>query len=329
MFTKFATTVTAAALAIGACSTAYAQSVKGTVTLASEPQGLAVNYLTNLIYVALPAVSGTTDSLAIVNGQSDTVIKTVTIPKVGHVVAVDIVANVVYVGGSFVDANGVKQSQVAVLNGWTNTVERTIQVSTTAGGGIQGIAVDPVTGNVYVVDASDSAIAVIHRGGTAVNNEIALGGTPSSISVNPLNRQVYVTQTNGTVDIIDAATQAVTGSSTVGSASAGIAANWVTGDVFVAINTFGPSSVAVLDKSGNNLANVAVGETPYGVDVDFITNLAFVANLQGGTVSVINGATNTVSATLAVSGVRVALNPVTEKVYVANQGDSLTVLSER
>ncbi len=45
MFTKFATTVTAAALAICAGSIAYAQSIKGTVTLASEPQGLAFRSL--------------------------------------------------------------------------------------------------------------------------------------------------------------------------------------------------------------------------------------------------------------------------------------------
>ena len=89
--------------------------------------------------------------------------------------------------------------------------------------------------------------------------------------------------------------------------------------------------MGVLDKNANVLANVSVGNSPIGIDVDFRTDLVFVANTQDGTVSVINGKTNTVTSILPVSGLFVAANPGTEKFYVgAADGSSVvTVISEK
>jgi DNA-binding beta-propeller fold protein YncE len=77
------------------------------------------------------------------------------------------------------------------------------------------------------------------------------------------------------------------------------------------------------------LANVTVGNTPYGIDVDLSTNLAFVADTQDESVAVIDGNTNTTTEYLPVTGVYVAVNPVTSKVYVTGQSNSLTVLNEK
>jgi YVTN family beta-propeller protein len=179
------------------------------------------------------------------------------------------------------------------------------------------------------VNASDNVIDVIHWRGTKVQTTIAVSESPLGVSVNPFKNQLYVALSNGSVDVIDAEKDTITTTTLVGGSNAGIATNWVTGNVFVTNNSFGPSTTSVLDNKGNVLANIEVGSTPYGVDVDFGTNLAFVANTQDNTVSVIDGATNTVSSTVPVTGLYVAVNPATEKVYVSGLNNSVTVLNEK
>lgn len=328
MLTKLEKVIAIAVLAISAGVTADAQSIKGTITLASLPQGLAVNYLTDRIYVALPSFGGPSDSLAIIDGKSDTVVDTISIPPIGYDVAVDMLTDAIYVGGSYIDANGVQQSEIAVVNGVTKKVERIIPITSTSGSGIQGIAVDPLTGAVYVANASDNVIDVIYRFGTKVHDQISVAESPFGVTVNPFNNQIYVALSNGTVDVIDGCKETIT-TATIGGANAGIAVNWITGNVFVTNNNSGPSTVGVLDGKGNVLANIKIGDTPYGVDVDLNTNLAFVANIIGNDVSVINGKTNTVTETLPVSGIFVAVNPTTSKVYITGQTNSITVLNEQ
>jgi YVTN family beta-propeller protein len=66
-------------------------------------------------------------------------------------------------------------------------------------------------------------------------------------------------------------------------------------------------------------ANIAVGASPLAVGVNTTTNKIYVANSGSGTVSVINGATN--SATTVTVGTQpcaVGVNTTTNKIYVAN-----------
>jgi YVTN family beta-propeller protein len=147
--------------------------------------------------------------------------------------------------------------------------------------------------------------------------------------VNPYTGQLYVALQSNQVDVINTFTGAITASPTVGQTNQDIAVNYYTGDVFVTNNVFGISTVGVLSGSGAVLGNVTVGNTPFGVDVDFIKNLAYVTNTVDNTVSVVSGKTNTVVATLPVSGAYVAVNPLTCKVYVAGQTNVVTVISEK
>jgi YVTN family beta-propeller protein len=317
-----------AVLAISAGAVVNAQSIKGTITLPGLPEGIGVNFLTNRIYVAVPNFDNISDSLVVIDGKSDTVISTISIPPVGQSVAVDLVRNLVYVGGTYFDVNGIEQSKVAVINGRTNKVLTVVPISTTEGLGIEGLAVNSLTGNVYVSNASDDVVVVIAAEGEKIRARISVAQDPFGVTVNPFNDRIYVALSNGTVDVIDGGKNRIT-TSTIGDANAGIAVNWATGNVFVTNNDFGPSTLGVLDKKGNVLTSVAVGDTPFGVDVDLLTNLAFVTNTQDGTVSVIDGKTNTVKAILPVTGLYIAVNPATEKVYVGGQDSSLTVLKEK
>lgn len=329
MLNKLAKVAAIIVLAISAGAVAEAQSVKGTIALSGLPEGIAANYLTNRIYVAIPNFDNVSDSLAIIDGKSDTVIGTLSIPPVGQSVAVDLVRDMIYVGGTYFDVNGVEQSKVAVINGKSNKVVAVVPVSTTSGLGIEGVAVNSFTGEVYVSNASDNVVDVILPGSQKVSKQISVAQSPFGIAVNPFNNQVYVALSDGTVDVINGHKNTITTTATIGSTNAGVAVNWATGNVFVTDNIFGISTVGVLGSKGNVVADVAVGNTPFGVDVDLVTNLAFVTNTQDGTVSVIDGKTNTTKALLPVTGLYVAVNPVTEKVYVGGQDNSITVLNEK
>jgi DNA-binding beta-propeller fold protein YncE len=329
MLNKSVKVAALAALSIAVAATANAQSVKSSIALPGVPEGIGVNSLTNRIYVALPNFDNVSDSLAVIDGKTDTVIGTLTIPPVAQNVAVDEIRDLVYVAGTYFDAAGVEQSKVVVLNGRTNKILRVIPISTTEGSGIEGLAVNSFTGEIYVSNASDNVIDVILPLCDKIEKQISVDESPYGVTVNPFNNQVYVALSNGTVDVIDGRRKTVTTSTSDGSTNAGIAVNWATGNVFVTNNVFGTSTVGILDKKGAVITDVTVGNTPFGVDVDFLTNLAFVTNTQDGTVSIIDGKTNTVQGFLPVTGLYVAANPVTSKVYVGGQDNSVTVVKEK
>ena len=318
-----------AAVVAAVCVTiGNAQSVKGSVALSGVPEGIAANFFTNKIYVAIPSFGGPNDTLAVIDGKTDAVTSTISIPPIGYQVAVNILNDRVYVGGCYTDASGNNHCEVAVVDGRCDKVLGVIPVTTTAGNGIQGLAVNPITGTVYVSNASDNVVNVINRRGK-ISATISLADqTPIGVAVNPFTDQVYVALASNEVDVINGRTNSITTTATVGASNANVAVNWATGNVYVTNDQPGPSTVGVLDHDGNVLANVNVGNTPFGVDVDLGKNLAFVTNLGDGTLSVINGKTNAVSTTLAVSGTFVAVNPVTEKVYVAGQDNEVIVINE-
>ncbi|AXC09547.1 hypothetical protein ACPOL_0162 [Acidisarcina polymorpha] len=318
-------------LAASAGTVANAQSVKGTVTLKNIPEGIAVNPFNNRIYVAVPTFGAKPyDYLQEIDGNTDTVTKTIQIPPFAYAVAIDPLTSTIFVGGTSEDKNGVIQSEVVTVSDHTKQVLGTIHVSSTPGDGIQGLAVNSLTGDLYVSNGSDNEIDVIHSG--KVTTRIPVAGEPFGVAVNPFSNQVYAALINGNVAVINAATNTVTATTAVGTSDAGIAVNFFTGNVYTTNQVFTESStVGVLGAAGNVITNIPVGNTPIGIDVDPVTNLAFVANTQDGTVSVINQATNTVSATLPVSGLFVAANFVTGKVYVGSDNSSpiVTVISEK
>ena len=77
------------------------------------------------------------------------------------------------------------------------------------------------------------------------------------------------------------------------------------------------------------LASVPVGDTPFGLDVDPITNLTFVTSTALNNVTVIDGKSNTVAATVpGIEANFVSVNFVTEKVYLAGN-NGVTVMTEK
>ncbi len=142
---------------------------------------------------------------------------------------------------------------------------------------------------------------------------------------------------NGTVSVIDTATNAVTDTIQVGYSPTGVAVSPDGSQVYVA-NFCASSSctstgtVSVIDTASNTVTDtIAVGVSPQGVAVSPDGSRVYVADrcassstCPNGTVSVIDTAKNVVTATIAV-GVGpggVAVSPDGSQVYVANSGSN-------
>jgi len=280
-------------------------------------------------------------TLSVINTQTNTV--TTTIPlAVGGPVAVNPAGTLVYV------ANGGPSGSdnLSVLNATTNTVTATIVLD----GNPAGVAVSPDGSKVYVSNGNN--VSVIDTATNLVTANIPMGIGPGDLVVSPDGSKIYVTDYNstsdqltmnpiynGTVEVIDAATNTVTSIITVGKWPMGIAispdgtkvystnyedgtisvidtaTNTVTatmqnpyGSWAIAVNPTGTRvyatsdyNISVIDAATNTIiANVYDQSLPQGLAVTPDGSKIYATNWENNTVTVIDAATNTVTATITV-----------------------------
>ena len=146
---------------------------------------------------------------------------------------------------------------------------------------------------------------------------------PSGLAVDPSTDTVYVSNEGGnSVSVIDGATKTVTATVAVGFQPGQVAVDPNTDTVYVP--NLGNGTVSVIGATNTVTDTVAVGSEPFGVDVDQSTDTAYVTNFADNTVSVIDGATNVVTATVAVGGDGsngITVDPDTDTAYVTNEYD--------
>jgi YVTN family beta-propeller protein len=97
----------------------------------------------------------------------------------------------------------------------------------------QAIVFNPATEKVYAVDTSHGVVEVYHRASSRAHR-VSVGKGPVSIAVNTTTGRAYVANvTDGTVSVLDGATDAVLATVPVGDLPYSIAANSVTNKVYV------------------------------------------------------------------------------------------------
>jgi YVTN family beta-propeller protein len=336
-----------------------------TVNVGTTPGAIAVNPVTNKIYVANTgsatvtvidgltnqtttvrtglspnslAVNVVTNQTYVTNNRYGTVTVidavnnyatyTITAGTNPQSVAVNPVTNKIYIVN--LGAYPAYLSSVTVIDGPTRTVTATVSSGTSSAAAV----VNPLTNTIYVNNSA--GVAVIDGVYNTVKKSIPTGLSPSSLAVNPVTNKIYVAnQLSNTVTVIDGATAAVDISVATGVGPFSVAVNSVTNQIYVANVT---GTATVIDGSNHNATNLPTGARPVSVAVNPVTNRTYVLN-QGypvgsgippvsGTLSVIDGATNS-PATLAAgkNPFGVAINPVTNKTYVSNYGDgTVTVM---
>jgi len=323
-------------LAMAAVSTslslmAGAQTVKTTITFPFGAQGVAVNPVNNTIYAVAPNEGiEPTDNLGVINGKTDTLSQTLSVPSGSLFVTVDYFANRVYVAGCD-QTQDPAPCTVTVIDGKSNKTLSTIAITSTPGFGLTGIVANPLTGRVYVANGSDRVVNIIDGYKAKLVGTIDMqGNQPVAIAINPILNRLYVPFGTDVTAIVDAGTKKVISTTVFGSATVGAAVNPLTGNVFVTDQeAFASSMTGVFKANGSPLASPTVDDAPLGVDVDPITNLAFVASTATNSVNIIDGSNNTVKATVPnVPAIYVAANFSTEKVYVSGR-TGITVMTEK
>jgi YVTN family beta-propeller protein len=295
-----------AVLAIGAS----ADWVTKTVAVGKTPYALAVNPVTNKIYVA----NKDSNSVTVIDGATNST-TTVAVDSLPYAVAVNPVTNKIYVANRGSDT-------VTVIDGATNST-----TSVAVGHWPWAVAVNPVTNKIYVVNRNGNTVTVID-GATNGTTTVTVGTQPQAVAVNPVTNKIYVTNyVSNTVTVIDGATNGTT-TVAVGTTPYAVAVNPVTNKIYVANSA--SNTVTVIDGATNGTTTVAGGAYAYAVAVNPVTNKIYVPDYDNDTLTVIDGATNATTFVAVGDGpLVVAVNPVTNKIYVGNQtSNNATVITE-
>ncbi len=296
----------------------------GSATVDAVP---GVNYVTIVMLPVNPFklyVTNRTDgTVTVINGVDGSFITTIAVAAAPTAIGVSQTTRKVYV--AHFDQN------VTVINGSTDAVSTTI--GSAAGGDYPSIAVDPVANKIYAAWQYDSTVQLVNVATDTMAPSSLAVTYPTSMAVNTATSKVYVLDWGDSdIEVLYGPTDTLLNTIYPVSSfeKSGIVANPVTNKIYVA-DGLNPGSVLVIDGATDSLpvatiavgANLSYSDSDYGngVAVNTITNKIYVTNSLDNTVSVIDGQTDSVVATINVGsgpfGVAVSRNY--NKVYVANR----------
>ena len=319
-------------------------SVIAMIKVGTRPRGVAVDPSTNRVFVS----NETSNTVSVIDGATNSLITTVPVGNGPSGVGVDDITHRVYVtnlGTSISVGN-----TVSVIDETpAGADEHNVIAIVTVGTGPSSVGVNHTTHRVYVSNNGTSMVAgntvsVIDGdpiSGTVntVIGTVTVGNNPRGVGVNPVTNRVYVANggttavPGNTVSIVDDSTNppGVT-SVTVGSGPSRVGVNPTTNRIYVS-NNFGPgTTVSVINGATGAILGspITVGNGASGVAVNPTTNRIYVGNKVSDNLSVIDGASASVTATVWIgsSPHSIAKSPDGSKAYVANQlSNTVTVIN--
>jgi beta-lactam-binding protein with PASTA domain len=320
------------------------QSITGTIVVGDDPAAVAINRVTNKIYVANAGAGRENGSVTIIDGTGNAT-TTILIGVRTCAVAVNELTNKIYVvhKGDTGPFGGGAPGGITVIDGVTNSL---VTVADPNANGPVAVAVNPSTNKIYVANYWSGNVTVLDgatNATTTVTDPNTRGLGAAALVVNPETNRIYIanvslnanTALTGNVTVIDGATDST---STVTDPNAvhpnALAVNTATNKIYVANssgNRGANGNVTVIDGATNSTVTVTDPNAlyPYAVAVNATTNRIYVANANDpkstgkGTVTVIDGATNsatTIRDPNALYPFAVAVNEATNTIYVANAG---------
>ncbi|MBI1818052.1 MAG: DUF4215 domain-containing protein [Deltaproteobacteria bacterium] len=262
-------------------------SVVATVTVGSNPEGVAVGPNAALVYVANQVSAG----MSVINTSTNFLAATVGFGNGSHMVAITPDGARAYVTTT--------SSGVFVLDTATNGV-----VATTPVFPMYDIAITPDGASAYVTEGTSgfSNVRVVDTASNTVTATIPAGVDVVGIAISPDGSRAYATNANAaaTVTVIDTGTKSVVGTIPVGVDPLGVAFS-PNGAIAYVANGQSSGTVSVIDTAASTvIATIPVGQYPAFVAFTPDGSAAYVTNRVSDTVSVVDTATNTVSATIPV-----------------------------
>ncbi|KAA6460401.1 YncE family protein [Acidobacteria bacterium AB60] len=315
-----------------------AQSPIQDIQLPGRPNGVAVNPLTNRVYVAVINVGSNVDGVAVIDGKTNTLVDTIMVRRGADLVAVDELRNRVYAAGCQYTDTGL-HCELVTIDGATDQILAVLPIDKPGGPFFMGLAVNPITNRIYLSDISYSVVEVVDGKTNTLMTEIPFGVNneePYGLAVDSATNRIFACNSRNELVVIDGNNDKITrrvsvAASTDPDSTANVALDPLNGRMYVTVqNTFGPGTLDVLDQTTLRLeTQVPIGRFSQGVAVDFFTGLVFAANQMDGTISVVDTRTNEVTATIPVDASYVAANPATRRIYANDRVNNvLHVLAE-
>jgi YVTN family beta-propeller protein len=266
-------------------------SFSDTSTDADQPFAIAINPVTNMIYVANTGGGASGGSVTVINGATDTIVTTM---RDGNSLApqalvVNPLTNIIYVANN-------SSGNVTMYSGATNTSLGTF-----------GVGTGPVA--LALNTAASPALLYV------VNSGVVGGNTINSGSI----QVVDTTHTNTPTTVTDpAATNPIA-----------VAVDVVSGLAYVAENT--PASLTVISGSSymTNIKDTGAASTPRSVAVNPLTHRVYVADVGGGsgTVSIFQGTTYQATITMTDGPNVVAVDTSTDIAYAVDDAGHIAVIN--
>lgn len=253
---------------------------------------------------------------------------------------------------------------LAGCGGSTNTNGGPVSASVSGTIGVgtapSAIAVDSTTNKIYVTDfgtiptgipcsQSGADIEVIDGGTqakTSVGFDVLLQVSPTHAALNPVSHELYIVSAsywNGiyrndpcaptfpSLEFFDTTSLQPPNHWVFTDDGVGIDVNPITDTIYVTYpGVLG--KVFVYDSNLGYQTEISVGSVPIGVAVNATSNKIYVADSRSNNISVVDGASNTLLATVAdpkaITPAAVAVNATTNTIYVANfQSNNVTVIN--
>jgi DNA-binding beta-propeller fold protein YncE len=291
-------------------------------------------------------------------------VQTITVGKGPNWIAVDAGTHTAYTANMTDDSVSVINTATCNATVTSGCYQKTSTVH--VGANPWALSIDPKLHSVYVSNNADDTVSVLDAatcdatmtsGCHAVPPTVQVGGAPEGILVDPVTATLYsANEVDSSVSVVNLATCA--GSTTSGCRSVvpaadvsspflnpptkltgGVAVDGSTKTVYVA--NLGTGTVSVVNSATCNAAQksgcakpaatIDVDGEPGGIAIDEATDTVYVANLQGNTVAVIDGATCNATdqkgcsrppatVTVGKGPYALAVDEATDTVYVTDPG---------
>ena len=297
-----------------ASAASFAQHLRAQIPVGTTPTGLAVNITTNRVYVSNTG----SNTVSVIDGATNTVIKTIPVGNQPTTVVHYAPANLVYAFNS-------ADNTLSIIDGNTNTVQGTIPTLFP----FEAVAQLGQSKWMYFTDLAANQVHVVDITTFKKAGDVAVT-SPSAITIDSQAKLAYVTSANSAIAVIDTTTHQVVDTFTITNTNIG-AISVDGGDklIYAATAPVGSnnSSVSVLDATSGALLGTS---TALGTVNDVRALLGtHKAGATGGktvgqdvhSVIFISGVTHDVSGIVVNVGKnpsRIGWNPNTRVVYTDN-----------
>jgi YVTN family beta-propeller protein len=214
--------------------------------------------------------------------------------------------------------------EVSVIDTSTNTFVTNVFVGTSTSL-FPTLAFNPTNNWVYAPSNVANTISVIDGGTNAIIHTWAMpaGAAATSVAVDPATNTLFVGGDGTTLYLFNAKTGAAKGTVTVGSDPASIGVDTSNDTEYV--GNFLDNSITVV-HAGAVVTTIPLVDRPTSVTVNPVTHKIYVAIRDQDEVAVINGATNTVTATIPTGTSSGpwggAVNTATNTIYIVDSFES-------